>query len=378
MINVFQPSLGATEIAAVGRVFKRAWLGEGDETAAFVVEFAAHLGVAPEHLVPVSCATEGLFQILALLPAGKVLMPAIHFVGAGNAVLQAGHELVLCDVEPHTLQVDAESLMAHLDDSITAVLLLHYGGAACDMAEIRGAIGAHVTLIEDSACAVATRDRGQACGTFGDFGVWSFDAMKVLTCGEGGMVYCKDVHDAERLRRAVHLGLSSATGLQSGGERWWEFGVLPWTAREGPGRRAHFNDISAAIGRAQLARLPELVARRRELWHRYDQTLAAQRGRGNWLRLPPAPAPWTEHSAYFYWVQTPHRDALAGWLRERGVYTTFRYYPLHRAYGWPADVPMADWAADKTLLLPLHPGLSDTDVDCVCEHVSEFGRTLHG
>lgn len=87
MINVFQPSLGATEIAAVGRVFKRAWLGEGDETAAFVVEFAAHLGVAPEHLVPVSCATEGLFQILALLPAGKVLMPAIHFVGAGNAVL---------------------------------------------------------------------------------------------------------------------------------------------------------------------------------------------------------------------------------------------------------------------------------------------------
>lgn len=370
MINVFQPSLGAVELAAVKRVFDRAWLGEGEETAAFVAAFARHLGVGPEHLVPVSCATEGLFQVLALLPRGKVLVPAIHFIGAGNAVLAAGHELVLCDVDPHSLNADAESFLPHLDDSVTAVLLLHYGGDPCDMAEIRGAIGQHVALIEDSACAVASRWQGQACGTFGRFGIWSFDAMKVLTCGEGGMVYCADLADAERLRLATRLGMDRATGQQGGADRWWEFGVDPLCAHRG--RRAVFSDLGAAIGHAQLSRLPALVDRRREIWHRYDAALASLT---SWLRRPPAPAPWTEHSAYFYWVQLLERDALAVFLRDRGIYTTFRYWPLNRAYRREDNVPMADWAAARTLLLPLHAGLTNADVDYIGAQVVEFGET---
>lgn len=367
MINVFQPSLGATEMAAVGRVFKRAWLGEGQETAAFVEAFARHLGVAPEHLVPVSCATEGLFQVLAFLPRGKVIVPAIHFIGAGNAVLAAGHELVLCDVDPHTLAIEDEHLLPLLDDQVVAVLMLHYGGAASDVRALRAAAGAHVALIEDCAGAVASRWSGQACGTFGDFGVWSFDAMKVITTGEGGLVYCADPAAAARLRRATRLGMDTAAGLQGGDARWWEF------TADAPGRRAPLSDLAAAIGQAQLTRLPELMARRRELWRRYDTALAAER----WLRRPPAPAPWSEHSAYFYWVQCDRRDALAEWLRARGIYTTFRYWPLHRAYGRAADVPMADWAAEHTLLLPLHASLTDAEADRVSEQVIAFGAQ-HG
>lgn len=364
MIRVFQPSIGATEMAAVGRVFKRAWLGEGEETRGFVDEFAAHLGIDPVHLVPVSCATEGLFQVLALIPRGRVIVPAIHFIGAGNAVLAAGHELALCDVDPHTLQATADTLKPCLTDDVTAVLLLHYGGNMCEMEEIAALVEkTGIVLIEDSACSVASRARNQAAGTLGDFGVWSFDAMKVLTCGEGGMVYCADVGDAGRIWQAVHLGQTTFTGELGAENRWWEFNVPT------PDRRAIFNDVSAAIGRAQLKRLPELVARRRALWHRYDTALAGQRG----LRLPPSPAPWVEHSAYFYWVQTPHRDELAVWLKEGEVYTTFRYWPLHQAYGWDVYLPMADFAADRTLLLPLHASLTDAEQDHICEQIIEFG-----
>lgn len=366
MIRVFQPSIGATEFAAVRRVFDRAWLGEGDETAAFVAEFAAHLGVDPAHLVPVSCATEGLFQVLATIPRGRVIVPAIHFIGAGNAVLAAGHELVLCDVDPHTLQATADTLQPCLTDDVRAVLLLHYGGAACGLNAIRGLLAnRNIMLIEDAACSVATKWGSRAAGTLGDFGVWSFDAMKVLTCGEGGMVYCADLDDATRLHTATRLGQSAFTGGAATTGRWWEFSVAA------PGRRAVFNDVSAAIGRAQLKRLPKMVERRLTLWHRYDAVLAGQRG----LRLPPAPAPWVEHSAYFYWVQSPHRDDLAAWLKERDVYTTFRYWPLHRAYGWDDHLPMADFAAARTLLLPLHAGLTDAEQDRICELISEFGRT---
>src|SRR5260370_41774293 len=130
------------------------------------------------------------------------------------------------------------------------------------------------------------------------------------------------------------------------------------------------NALTAAMGLVKSRGVNSFIGRRRQFVHRYDNGLAGI----PWLRLPP---PATEESApYFYWIQAPAelRDKLAYYLRERGVYTTFRYWPLHRTslYADSGSYPGADLAADTTLLLPLHQNLSDSDVDQIVESVLAF------
>lgn len=367
-IEVFSPTIGPKEQAAVAAVLASGWLGAGPKVAEFERAWAAHIGVPVENVVAVSCATEGLFQVVALFSSrcnASVVVPGNVYIGALNALeadLRTGFDW--CDIDPHTLNPTVE-MLPQLGEG---VLLQHFGGVPSDLENISDYCKRDgLTLIEDCACAPASTVNGKPAGTFGDFGVWSFDAMKVMTCGDGGMVYCREAGDADAIRRATRLGLDNLSG-QSSGEtsRWWEFQV------QVPGRRAMMNDIGAAIGLEQLRVLPTLVWWRQERWSEYQQALAGL----DWLTLPPEPPVGVKSSYYCYWVQLERRDELAVFLRERGVYTTYRYWPPHRAYGWPANLPGVDYATDHTLLLPLHANLSVEDVVYICEQVREFGR-LH-
>nr|WP_275284758.1 DegT/DnrJ/EryC1/StrS family aminotransferase [Streptomyces clavuligerus] len=141
------------------------------------------------------------------------------------------------------------------------------------------------------------------------------------------------------------------------------------------GRRLIGNDLTAAIGQVQLSRLPAFVARRAELTTLYDEALAGLDG----VRLPPRPPVDHRSTHYFYWVQLPEdrRDRVAKSLLARGVYTTFRYMPLHRVplYGPPVDLPGTDEAWATTLLLPLHQALSDGEARTVArEFIAAVGE----
>jgi aminotransferase len=292
-------------------------------------------------------------------PGDEVIIPSIHFIGADNAIRACGATPVYCDVDRHTLNPTLEHIKAVCNaDKTQAVILLHYGGVAQELDAIRQWCDEEVVwLIEDAACAQATTYKGYAAGTWGHFGVWSFDAMKVMTCGDGGMIHCGSRAYANQLRRLLYLGTDNTSGLSSDGDRWWEFSVVE------PGRRAIMNDVAAGIGLEQLKRLPEFVKRRQEIALAYTIAL------GDLVDQPSHSYPY-----YFYWIQTPQRDALARHLREHGIYTTFRYYPLHRVFKTGQTLLGADYAADHTLLLPLHQGLSDDDVSYVIDKVKEFYR----
>jgi aminotransferase len=370
-INVFQPSLGERELGAVREVFDSNWIGRGQRTADFEERFAKHLGSGKDHVRTVSCCTEGLFQAISLLgigPGDEVVLPTVSFVGMGNAVAAHGATPVFCDVDARTLNATAETVRDKLSRHTKAVMLLHYGGLPCDLEELATLCDARgLALIEDSACSVSSTYRGRACGTVGDIGVWSFDAMKILVTGDGGMMHFRDSQLSRRAEEALYLGLQTASGVSNQAEgRWWEFEISSF------GRRAIVNDIASAIGCVQLERLPSFIARRREIHARYNRDLSHIEG----LRLPPrVPADRTS-SYYFYWVQTEPgvRDRLGRFLRDNGVYTTFRYYPLHRvdAYGSQASLPAAEAAAASTLDLPIHQAMSDSDVERVVKLVWEF------
>ncbi|OLT48983.1 glutamine--scyllo-inositol aminotransferase [Saccharomonospora sp. CUA-673] len=367
MINVFQPSLGDEELAAIGEVLSSNWLGHGKRTAAFEAEFAEHIGVEPEHVLFINSATAGLFlttELLGLGPGDDVVLPSVSFVSAANAIAATGARPVFCDVDERTLNPTAADIEAALTPDTRAVFLLHYGGYPGQVQEIaqlcrdRGLL-----LVEDAACAVASSADGQACGTFGDVAMWSFDAMKVLVTGDGGMLYVRDPELARTARRLAYHGLERASGFSSAARvshRWWELDVREF------GRRVIGNDLTAAIGSVQLRRLPSFVAQRAEAARHYDSLLAEVPG----LLRPPALPEGHTTSYYFYWVQVEpaQRDALAKDLLDNGVYTTFRYPPLHRVpvYGWSGpDLPATDRAADRTLLLPIHQTISRTDVEHV-------------
>lgn len=376
MINVFQPSLGAEELKAVQKVFESNWIGKGRVSDQLENRFAKYIGVKRQLVRTVSCCTEGLFLSMHLLGIGRrdeVILPSVCFVGAGNAILSCQAKPVFCDVDKRTLNTTAGFIEEKITKKTKAVIVLHYGGLPCEMDEICALLSRKgIALIEDSACGIASRYARRACGTFGHIGAWSFDAMKILSTGTGGMLYFKDPHLAQRAENMLYLGLKTKSGLSSkAATRWWEYDVFY------PGRRDEMNDIASAIGLVQLKKLPLFIARRKEIHETYNRTLA---GLG-WLQPPPAIPKNMESSYYFYWIQTSSRlrDELAVYLRKNDIYTTFRYYPLHRIkiYGCSVKLPNTEEAARRTLCIPIHQSLSEEDVNKVIKYIIKFRKPRH-
>jgi len=367
---MFQPTLGQDELSAIAEVFAENWPGVGPRVKAFERAFAAYIRTDSEQMISLTSCTEGLFQSVAALelnPSAEVIVPTISFIGAAHAVRASGAGMRLIDVDPLTLN----PLPKHVKNAITpqtkAILLLHFGGRLDWIQEIAELAKARdIVLIEDSACALGGRCNGDAYGTFGDIGVWSFDAMKLLVTGDGGMIRIRDEALRQRVLHRITLGgvRSGLEGAARSRARWWELNPESW------GRWSPMNDLIAAIGLVQLRRINGFIDRRRQIVRTYNNAFAGI----PWLHRPPPPS--EESAPYFYWVQVPTyiRDPLAGYLRERGIYTTFRYWPLHRTslYADSGSYPGADLAAGTTLLLPLHQNLSESDVTRIVESVCAF------
>ncbi len=373
MINVFQPSLGQEELDAIQRVFQSNWLGKGKLTKAFEEGFADHLRTDSGLVRSTNCCSEGLFssmKIFDIQPGDEVIMPTISFVGAANAVCANGSKVVFCDVDKRTLNVTADILEKKITPKTKAILLIHYAGVPCDMDPIMELAAAHnIRVIEDSACSVASTYKGRACGTIGDMGMWSFDAMKILVCGDGSILYLKDKELADKAEKLMYFGLESKSGFSNSVDaKWWEFEISQF------GHRAIMNDITAAMALEQLKKLPSFIAKRKAIHEFYDEQLRDV----PFLDLPQPLSADCTSSYYFYHVQLPggQRDELAQYLRQNGIYTTFRYYPLHQVkyYGCTERFADAEYAANNTLCLPIHQSLSDNDLAYVVEKIKDFGK----
>lgn len=346
MIQLFRPSVTAGDARAVARALLSRWLGPGPRVRAFE---AALQGIVGAPVLTLACATDALFlamELLGVQRGDEVVVPDIHFIGAASAVLARGARVVPCDVDPQTLNATAETVGKVLSRRTKAIMALDYGGRLCDD-EI---FGLGVPVVEDAALALGT----PRAGIRGAVGLWSFDAMKTITtAGSGGAIYVQA--GTQRAARLTRLGVSSQHGLASSARRWWEYDL------EEPGRLSELSDVQAAMGLTQLARLPKMLARRREICQLYDGLLPAS------VRT----CAWGESPA-FYWIQTEKRDALARHLKSIGIYTSFKYWPLHRALGIRGGYPGAEHAAARTLLLPLHCELRDRDVRRICREIGGF------
>jgi dTDP-4-amino-4,6-dideoxygalactose transaminase len=363
---------------AADRVLTSGWVTTGREVAAFETEFAASVGA--RHAVAVSSCTAALELSLRQLrlPGGSpVLVPAVTFCGAVQAVLHAGLQPVLVDVDPETGMPDeATTARAALACGAPAAMVaLHWAGDPVDVAALAEAAGvpsSHVVV--DAAHALGTSWRGHPVGS-GAAVCFSFYATKNLPIGEGGMVTTDDADKAAWLRRARLHGLSSDAWRRylPGGS--WRYDVAE------AGLKANMTDLQAAIGRAQLLHLEDWQRRRAQIASWYDSELFGLPG----LALPHRPDPATGwHAWHLYAVGIlPEfgrtRDEVVDALNELGIGTSVHFIPIHRLGYFsrvctqPAGVlPGAEEHFERVLSLPMHPHLDHEQVRRVCKALADL------
>lgn len=369
MISVFGSDIGPREIEAVAAVMRSQWVGFGRGVDAFEEAFARRLGLPAFAMV--DSGSNALFMALRLLdlpPGAEVIVPSFTWVSCGQAVVLAGHRPVFCDVDPATMNVGREHVEACLSPRTAAVMVVHYAGLPVEIDPI---IDLGLPVVEDAAHAVDARHRGRPCGGIGAVGIYSFDAVKNLTAGEGGGVTARDPRLIKRARRLRYCGIGkSGFDAATGGaadRRWWEYDISEAFIKMLP------TNMAAAIAGVQLERLDELQARRRSLWEIYDRELGGLAA----VTLPPRAAAADRHGLFTYCVRVRDRDRLARRLLEQGIYTTLRYHPLHMnaLYGQTdRRLPGSERLNEEALSLPLHPRLTGDDAVRVVEAIRGFYR----
>jgi dTDP-4-amino-4,6-dideoxygalactose transaminase len=318
-------------------------------------------------LLTTSCthALEMTALLLGLRPGDEVIMPSFTFVSTANAYVLRGAVPVFVDCRPDTLNIDERAVEAAVTSRTRAVVVVHYGGVACEMDAITKVAERHgLAVVEDNAHGLGAAYQGRPLGSLGALATQSFHATKNVSCGEGGALLIND----ERLRERAEILREKGTDRsrffrgQVDKYRWMDLGssYLP-------------SDLLAAGLTAQLEAFEVIQRRRHEVWDAYDAAFA---GRG--MGVPPG----REHPAHLYYLLMPdleRRQALLAHLTDRGVQATFHYQPLHCApagqrFGrvGPGGCPVTEDVADRLVRLPLYAGLSEADVDAVISAVRSF------
>ena len=364
-----RPALDEATIADVADVLRSGWITSGPKVAAFEAALSALAGGRPVRVVSsATAALEIALQVAGIGPGDEVITPAMTFFAAPNMIVRAGATPVFVDVEPGTRNLDLAAAEARIGPRTKAIMPTHFAGLPCDMDALYALAARHgLRVIEDAALAIGSAWRGRPLGSFGDMCVWSFHPNKNITSIEGGALVVNDERDA---RLAETLRFHGIVRLPDG--------TRDVTV---PGGKFNLPDVNAAVGLRQLARLPGFNARRRALAARYFARFRTDPP----CELPHPGYPGDEagHSWNMFAPLLPlpeltlSRREFRGALDARGIGTGVSYEAAHlatayRRFGYHrGDLPHTERIADSTVTLPLHPTMTDADVDRVCAACAE-------
>jgi perosamine synthetase len=315
--------------------------------------------VGAAHAVALNSGTAALQLACEVsgVAGGEVIVPALTFASTALAPMHAGARVVFADVDEDTLCLDWRDAGRRMTPDTRAVIPVWYAGTVTPRSAPWWPPG---FIIED--CAHAAGSAG--AGRQGSLACWSFHAVKNLATGDGGMITTDDGDVAGRLRRLRWCGIDRSTWQRDEGRYGWEYDITE------PGHKAHMNDLTAALGLAQLERLDELNKARRDLAGRYLDELS---GLG-WLRLPA----WREDSSWHLFavrVMAEKRDTLVAHLLSAGVSAGVHYKPLNQfpVFGEYQPLPVTDRVWRELVTLPLFPDMSGEEFGHVVSAVRSFG-----
>ena len=379
------PEIGDEEIAEVVDTLKSGWITTGPKAKRFEQAFTEFLSSFPSppgegrpelQSIAVNSATAGLhlaLEALGIGPGDEVITTTHTFTATAEVVRYLGADVKLVDIDPATLNIDPRAVEAAITPRTKCILPVHYGGLAADMPALLSIARRHgLRVVEDAAHALPTTCGGRLIGTLeSDATVFSFYANKTITTGEGGMLVTRDPELARRARVMRLHGMSrDAFDRFTATVPSWYYEIVA------PGFKYNLTDIAAALGLHQLKKAEAFRQRRAELAMQYHAAFE-----GLPVILPPQAPAGDLHAWHLYALRLANsapitRDAFIEGLFAAGIGCSVHYIPLHLHPYWrdrygltPGQFPCSQAAYERTLSLPLYPGMSDADAQRVITQV---------
>lgn len=371
------PDIGDEEIAEVVDTLKSGWITTGPKAKRFEEDFCAFLGDPSLYCMAVNSATAGLhlaLEALGIGPGDEVITTTHTFTATAEVVRYLGADVVLVDIDPLTMCLDAAAVEAAISLRTKAIMPVHYGGLAADMKALLALARKHgLKVVEDAAHALPTTCGGKLVGTLdSDLTVFSFYANKTITTGEGGMVVTRSLELAKRIKVMRLHGMShDAFDRFTAKVPSWYYEIVA------PGFKYNLTDIAAALGLQQLKRAHAFQQRRAQIAAQYATAFA-----GLPLTVPANAPAGDVHAWHLYVVRlTPEapveRNAFIEQMFNEGIGCSVHYIPLHLQPYWrdryrlkPAQFPHSQKAYERMVSLPLYSRMTDADVNRVVAAVS--------
>ncbi|MBU8870129.1 MAG: DegT/DnrJ/EryC1/StrS aminotransferase family protein [Gemmatimonadales bacterium] len=369
------PFIGEEEIEGVVDSLRSGWITTGPKTKRFEAEFSAYLG-APAALAVNSC-TAALHTALVchgIGPGDEVITTPMTFSATVGVIEHAGATPVLVDIEPDTMNISPSAVSEAVTGRTKAIIAVHYGGHPCEMDELQAICTEHcLLLVEDAAHAIPAKYKGRLIGSGENPVAFSFYATKNLTTAEGGMLTGSVDLIEQGVVASLH-GMNRDAWKRVDKTGSWRYDIIM------PGYKYNMTDIQAAMGLAQLAKLDRMLSRRREIVSRYDEGFKPMSAFDLPVEREDCESGW-----HLYPLRIRDgalkisRDQFIEELRLRNIGTSVHFIAIHtfsyyrEKYGFqPEDFPIANRESNRVITIPLHPGLSDRDVDDVIEAVADI------
>ena len=352
---LFYPNVSDKAIDEVAKVLRSRWIGQGPRVAQFEKDFEKRF-LSDNTAMAVGSGTDALhlaYILSDIKPGDEVIAPVFTCTATNIPLLYMGAKVKFADVDPETMNISVDHVRQLVNEHTKAIVCVHYAGLPCDMDELMQiARQYNIPLIDDAAHALGATYKGQNIGEINDFSIFSFQAIKHITTGDGGMLTIKNPDLVEKAKRIRWFGIDRSA-KQMG---HWENDIYE------VGYKYQMNDIAAALGLTALAEFDDTLKYRKMLFSEYENQLTGIEG----IKLIGTGLKDREHAAWLCTVLVERRADLMKKLREHKIESAQVHYRNDRYTvfgGRRNDLPNMDVAEDKYLVLPLHLRMSQKDVE---------------